>query len=43
MWILYAFASALFAGATSVLAKVGIRNADSHVVTALRTGVVLIF
>lgn len=43
MWIVYAFASALFAGATSVLAKIGIRDADSHVVTALRTGVVLVF
>lgn len=43
MWILYAFGSALFAGATSILAKIGIEEVDSHVATALRTIVVLIF
>ena len=43
MWILYAFGSAFFAGATSILAKIGIEDVDSHVATALRTIVVLIF
>ena len=43
MWILFAFGSALFAGLTAILAKCGIRNTDSNVATALRTGVVLIF
>lgn len=43
MWILCAFGSALFAGATSILAKIGIEDVDSHVATALRTIVVLIF
>ena len=43
MWLLFAFGSALFAGLTAVLAKCGIRNTDSNVATALRTGVVLIF
>lgn len=43
MWILYAFGSAFFAGATSILAKIGIRDVDSHVATAIRTIVVLIF
>ena len=43
MWILYAFGSALFAGATSILAKIGIEDVDSHVATALRTIIVLIF
>jgi transporter family protein len=43
MWILYAFASALFAGITSILAKIGIKNTDSHVATALRPIVILIF
>ena len=43
MWILYAFGSALFAGATSILAKIGIEEVDSHLATALRTIVVLIF
>lgn len=43
MWLLYAFGSALFAGMTSVLAKVGIKNTDSNLATALRTVVVLLF
>lgn len=43
MWILYAFGSAFFAGATSILAKIGIKDIDSHVATAIRTIVVLIF
>ena len=41
MWILFAFGSALFAGLTAILAKCGIRNTDSNVATALRTGVSL--
>lgn len=43
MWILFAFGSAFFAGVTSVLAKCGIRKADSTVATAIRTIVVLLF
>ncbi|GIO34839.1 MULTISPECIES: EamA family transporter [Paenibacillus] len=43
MWIAFAFGSALFAGITSILAKIGIRNVDSNLATALRTWVVLIF
>lgn len=43
MWIVFAFGSAFFAGATSVLAKCGIRKTDSTVATAIRTIVVLIF
>ena len=43
MWILYAFGSAFFAGATSILAKIGVKDIDSHVATAIRTIVVLIF
>ena len=42
MWIAFAFGSALFAGVTSVLAKCGIRQTDSHVATAIRTVVVVI-
>ena len=42
MWVLLAFASALFAGATSILAKCGIKKTDSTVATAIRTIVVLI-
>lgn len=43
MWIFLAFASALFAGITSILAKCGIKETDSTVATALRTLVVLAF
>lgn len=43
MWLLMAVLSALFAGATAILAKCGIRNTDSDLATALRTFVVLLF
>ena len=43
MWILYAFLAALFAGITSIFAKIGIKDVDSHVLTALRTVVVTFF
>ena len=43
MWMLYAVGSAFFAGVTSILAKCGIRETDSHVATAIRTVVVVIF
>ncbi|RDY28395.1 EamA family transporter [Romboutsia weinsteinii] len=43
MWIMYAFASALFAGITSILAKIGIKNTDSNLATALRSIVILLF
>ncbi len=43
MWLIMAVLSAVFAGITSILAKCGIKNTDSDVVTALRTVVVLLF
>lgn len=43
MWMIYASASALFAGAMSILAKIGIKHTDSTLATALRTIVVAIF
>lgn len=43
MWILFAFASAFFAGATAILAKIGIKNTDSNLATAIRTVVILLF
>ncbi len=43
MWILLAAGSALFAGAVSILAKIGIKNVDSNLATALRTIVVVVF
>lgn len=42
-WILAAASSALFAGVTSILAKMGIEHTDSDVATAVRTTVVLAF
>lgn len=43
MWIILAFASAFFAGITAILAKIGIKNVDSNLATAIRTLVVLLF
>jgi len=43
MWVLFAFGSALFAGVTAILAKVGVRDTDSDTATAVRTVVVLLF
>ena len=43
MWIAFAFASAFFAGITAILAKIGIKNTDSTVATAIRTIIILIF
>jgi len=43
MWILYAFGAAFFAGITAILAKIGIRNTDSNLATAIRTVVILVF
>lgn len=43
MWLIYAFGSALAAGVTAILAKIGIRNVGSNLATALRTIVVLLF
>ena len=41
MWVLFAFGSAAFAGGTAILAKIGIRNLNSNLATAIRTIVVL--
>lgn len=41
-WILLALLSALFAGLTSILAKIGIKDVNSNLATAIRTIVVLI-
>ena len=43
MWVLLAFASAFFAGIMSILAKVGVKNMDANLATALRTIVVALF
>ena len=41
MWFVFALLSAVFAAATSILAKVGIEDIDSNLATAIRTIVVL--
>ncbi len=42
MWLVFALLSAVFAAATSILAKVGIDGVNSNLATAIRTVVVLI-
>src|SRR5579872_472859 len=42
-WIFWAVLSALFAGLTAVLAKIGVKDVDSNLATAVRTVVVLLF
>lgn len=42
MWVWYAIGSAVFAALTSILAKVGIGEIDSNLVTAIRTVVVVL-
>ena len=42
-WLHWALLSALFAGLTAVLAKVGVRDVDADLATAIRTAVILVF
>jgi bacterial/archaeal transporter family protein len=42
-WFTWALLSALFAGLTAVLAKVGVKDIDSNLATAIRTVVILLF
>ncbi|MCL2177917.1 MAG: EamA family transporter [Proteobacteria bacterium] len=42
MWKLYAILSAVFAAATAILAKVGVKGISGNVATAVRTGIVLL-
>lgn len=42
MWFVFALLSAIFAAATSILAKVGIDGVNSNLATAIRTVVVVI-
>ena len=42
-WKIYAFASALFAGLTAVLAKQGVKNISSNYATLIRTTVIVFF
>ncbi len=42
VWLVFALLSAFFAAATSILAKIGIKNINSNAATAIRTCVVLV-
>ena len=42
-WFTWAALSALFAGLTAILAKVGVKDVDANLATAIRTVVILIF
>ncbi|MCL2856137.1 MAG: EamA family transporter [Oscillospiraceae bacterium] len=43
MWFLYAAGAAVFAAMTTILAKIGLKNVDSHLATAIRVIVVFAF
>lgn len=43
LWLFFAIASAFFAGVTAILAKIGVKNTDSTVATAIRTVVIFLF
>jgi transporter family protein len=42
-WIVWALLSAVFAAATALLAKVGVKHVESNLAMALRTSVVVVF
>jgi bacterial/archaeal transporter family protein len=42
-WLSWALLSAMFAGLTAILAKVGVKDVDSNLATAIRTSVILVF
>ena len=42
-WLLWALLSAAFAGLTAILAKIGVKDVDSNLATAIRTSVILEF
>ena len=42
MWLLFAVLSSVFAALTSILAKIGIKDVNSNLATAIRTAAVLI-
>src|SRR5579862_7917032 len=42
-WLTWSLLSALFAAATAILAKLGVKDVDANVATAVRTTVVVVF
>lgn len=42
-WLIWSLLSAVFAGLTAILAKIGVAGVDSNIATAIRTVVILAF
>lgn len=42
MWVVYALLAALFAALTAIFAKIGVKDIDSNLATAIRTTVILL-
>ena len=42
-WLSWAVLSSVFAGLTAILAKIGVKDVDSNLATAVRTSVILVF
>ena len=42
-WLMWAILSAVFAGLTAILGKIGVKDVDSNLATAIRTSVILVF
>ncbi|OGG11720.1 hypothetical protein A2Z00_03610 [Candidatus Gottesmanbacteria bacterium RBG_13_45_10] len=42
-WLVYALLSAFFAAITAILAKIGVKDVNSNLATAIRTVVILVF
>jgi len=43
LWLVYAILGSIFAGVNTILAKIGIKGVNSHLATAVRTFVIVIF
>ena len=43
MWKYYALLSAFFAALTAIFAKIGVKDVDSDLATAIRTTIILLF
>lgn len=42
-WVIYALLSAFFAALTAILAKIGVKDVDSNLATAVRTIIIVLF
>ncbi|MCL2610450.1 MAG: EamA family transporter, partial [Defluviitaleaceae bacterium] len=43
LWLIYAILASALAGITSIFSKIGVKNVNSHLATAIRTVVIVIF